>query len=330
MLEVSDISKIYGTRTVVDRVSFTVPKGEILGFLGPNGAGKTTTMRIITGYVPPTTGTAKVAGFDVQEQPLEVKRRLGYLPEHPPLYPEMLVRPYLEFTARIRGVPRRQLKARTDRAIERCGLQAVAGRLIGVLSKGYQQRVGLAQAILHEPDLLILDEPTVGLDPTQIREIRSLIKSFAGEHTVILSTHILAEVTMTCHRVMIINEGRIAAEDTLEALAARGGGGRVLVRFARPAEDAPAALRAVPGVAAVDVPDAKDGALVASQRPGQDAREAIAALAVGRGWGLLEMRPITRSLEDIFIDIIRGEAAPAPDHGGGAATPAPDAGGSAA
>jgi len=322
MLEVSDITKVYGIRTVVDRVSFTVPKGEILGFLGPNGAGKTTTMRIITGYVPPTSGTVKVAGFDVQEQPLEVKRRLGYLPEHPPLYPEMLVRPYLEFTARIRGVPRRQIKARTDRALERCGLQAVAGRLIGVLSKGYQQRVGLAQAILHEPDLLILDEPTVGLDPTQIRDIRSLIKSFAGEHTVILSTHILAEVTVICHRVMIINEGRIAAEDTIQALASRGGDGRVIVRFARRPDGAEAALRALPGVASIAALEGGEGAFSIVMDPGRDAREEIAALAVGRGWGLLEMRPITRSLEDVFIDIIRGEVvdpAPAAAPGGPAA-----------
>jgi gliding motility-associated transport system ATP-binding protein len=321
MLEVSDITKTYGTRTVVDRVSFSVPKGEILGFLGPNGAGKTTTMRIITGYVPPSSGTAKVAGFDVQEQPLEVKRRLGYLPEHPPLYPEMLVRPYLEFVARIRAVPRRQIKTRVDRAIERCGLQAVAGRLIAVLSKGFQQRVGLAQAILHEPDLLILDEPTVGLDPTQIREIRSLIKSFGGDHTVILSTHILAEVTMTCSRVLIINDGRIAARDTLEGLSARGGGGRrVLVRFARPDAGADAALRAVPGVAGVE---SQDGALSVEMRPGADAREEIAALAVGRGWGLVEMRPITLSLEEIFIRIIRGEdgeaTAPPTGEGGPAA-----------
>src|SRR5262245_51328191 len=292
MLEVSDITKIYGTRTVVDRVSFTVPKGEILGFLGPNGAGKTTTMRIIAGYVPPTSGTAKVAGFDVQEQPLEVKKRIGYLPEHPPLYRDMLVRAYLDFVARLRGVPRRQVKPRVDRALERCGLGDVSGRLIGLLSKGYQQRVGLAQAILHEPDLLILDEPTVGLDPTQIRDIRALIKSFAGDHTVILSTHILAEVRLTCHRVIIINDGRIAAEDTVEALEARGGG-RVLVRFARRAEGAEAALRMLAGVASVATQEGPDGALVVSQRAGQDAREEIAALAVGRGWGLLEMRPIT-------------------------------------
>src|SRR5258705_9210267 len=247
MLEVSQVSKIYGTRTVVDCVSFAVSKGEILGFLGPNGAGKTTTMRIVTGYVPPTSGTAKVAGFDVLEHPLEVKGRIGYLPEHPPLYREMLVRSYLEFVARIRAVPRRQVKARVDRALERCGLGTVSGRLIGLLSKGFQQRVGLAQAILHEPDLLILDEPTVGLDPSQIREIRQLIKSFAGEHTVILSTHILAEVTMTCDRVLIINEGRIAAEDTMQALAARGEGTRrIAVRVARAGDGVEGQIRAIP------------------------------------------------------------------------------------
>ena len=308
MLEVSQVSKIYGTRTVVDRVSFAVSKGEILGFLGPNGAGKTTTMRIVTGYVPPTSGSSKVAGFDVLDQPLEVKRRIGYLPEHPPLYREMLVRSYLEFVARIRAVPRRQVKARVDRALERCGLGSVSGRLIGLLSKGFQQRVGLAQAILHEPDLLILDEPTVGLDPSQIREIRQLIKSFAGEHTVILSTHILAEVTMTCDRVLIINEGRIAAEDTLEGLAARGERNlKVTVRLARPVEGVVAALGSLPGVDHAAAQDGAVGGYLVAMKEGQDARETIATLAVQRGWGLLEMRPLTLSLEEIFIRIIRGE-----------------------
>src|SRR6266508_54956 len=209
MIEVSGLRKVYGDRPAVDGITFSVGRGEILGFLGPNGAGKTTTMRVLTGYVAPTAGTARVAGFDVQENPIEVKRRIGYLPEHPPLYREMTVRPFLRFAATVRRVPRKDVGSRVDRAIERCGLQQVAGRVIGNLSKGYQQRVGLAQAILHEPDVLILDEPTVGLDPSQIREIRQLIKSFAGLHTVILSTHILAEVTMTCSRVLIINEGRI-------------------------------------------------------------------------------------------------------------------------
>jgi ABC-2 type transport system ATP-binding protein len=310
MLEVSDISKTYGGRTVVDRVSFAVSKGEVLGFLGPNGAGKTTTMRILTGYVPPSDGTARVAGFDVQAQPLEVKRRIGYLPEHPPLYREMLVRSYLQFVASIRGVPRKQMKARVDRAVERCGLTSVAGRLIGNLSKGYQQRVGLAQAILHEPDVLILDEPTVGLDPAQIREIRQLIKSFSGEHTVVLSTHILAEVTATCTRVLIINEGKIAAEDTLERLAARGESTRRLaVRLARPGEGAETALRTLPGVVRAQPEDGVPGGFLLEIQAGQDGREDVASLCVSRGWGLVELRPITLSLEDVYIRIVKGEAA---------------------
>lgn len=310
MIQVTNLVKVYGGRAVVDDVSFSVSKGEILGFLGPNGAGKTTTMRILTGYVPPTSGTASVAGFDVQEDPIEVKRRIGYLPEHPPLYREMVVRPFLRFVATIRGVPRADVNRRVDRAMERCGLASVSGRLIGNLSKGYQQRVGLAQAILHDPEVLILDEPTIGLDPTQIREIRDLIKGFAGDHTVILSTHILAEVTMTCSRVLIINDGRIAAQDTLEALAARGERTRRLqVRLARDGDGVAAALREVPGVLAVGRDVGGDGAWIVEYSGDRDPREAIAARAVERGWGLLEMRTLTLSLEDIFIRIIRGEAA---------------------
>src|SRR3989441_2458663 len=263
MIEVAGLTKAYGDRLAVDGISFSVDKGEIVGFLGPNGAGKTTTMRVLTGYVSPTSGTARVAGFDVQEAPIEMKRRIGYLPEHPPLCREMIVRPFLRFVASIREVPRKEIDARVDRAIERCGLQQVAGRLIGNLSKGFQQRVGLAQAILHEPDVLILDEPTVGLDPSQIREIRQLIKSFAGAHTVILSTHILAEVTMTCNRVLIINEGRIAADETMEALAARGGGGRGSdLRLARGGGGAEGQIRAIPGVLNVRREDGQDRAFV--------------------------------------------------------------------
>jgi ABC-2 type transport system ATP-binding protein len=310
MIEVSGISKVYGGRSVVDGVTFSVSKGEILGFLGPNGAGKTTTMRILTGFVPPTAGTAKVAGFDVQQDPIEVKRRIGYLPEHPPLYREMIVRSFLRFVATIRGVPRAQIAARVDRAIERCGLSSVAGRLIGLLSKGFQQRVGLAQAILHEPDVLILDEPTVGLDPSQIREIRQVIRGFAGEHTVILSTHILAEVTMTCSRVLIINDGRIAAEDTLAGLEARAGRTRRIgLRVARAGDGVAAQIQAIPGVLAVRREEGKDGAFLIETDGAHDLREEIAGRAVGQGWGLLELRPITLTLEDIFIRIIRGEAA---------------------
>ncbi|PYT17433.1 MAG: MFS transporter [Acidobacteria bacterium] len=310
MIEVAGVTKRYGERAAVDGIGFSVSQGEILGFLGPNGAGKTTTMRILTGYVPPTSGTARVAGFDVQEHPIEAKRRIGYLPEHPPLYTDMLVRPFLRFVATIRGVPGKDINARVDRAIERCGLAPVAGRLIGNLSKGFQQRVGLAQAILHEPDVLILDEPTVGLDPSQIRDIRQLIKSFAGAHTVILSTHILAEVTMTCNRVLIINEGRIAADETLEQLAARGGKTRrIALRLARPGDGVEGAIRAIPGVLSVIREGGQDGAFVVETEGTRDAREAIAQAAVTHGWGLLEMRPITLSLEDIFICIIQGEEA---------------------
>ena len=310
MIEVAGLTKIYGNRAAVDGIGFSVNKGEILGFLGPNGAGKTTTMRILTGYVAPTSGTARVGGFDVQESPIEVKRRIGYMPEHPPLYVEMLVRPFLRFVASLRGVPRKEMNARVDRAIERCGLQPVAGRLIGNLSKGYQQRVGLAQAILHDPDVLILDEPTVGLDPSQIRDIRHLIKSFAGEHTVILSTHILAEVTMTCNRVLIINEGRIAADETLERLAARGERTRrIALRLARATDGVEGQIRAIAGDLDVTREGGQDGGFVVETESARDVREEIARAAVAQGWGLLEMRAITLSLEDIFIRIIRGEEA---------------------
>ena len=308
MIGVTDLTKEYSGRAVIRDLSFQVARGEILGFLGPNGAGKTTTMRILTGFVPPTRGTVRVAGFDVQDEPLEVKRRTGYLPEHPPLYREMLVRPFLRFVASIRGIPRQMVRQKVDRAIERCGLTEVSGRLIGLLSKGYQQRVGLAQAILHEPDVLILDEPTVGLDPSQIREIRHLIRSFGGDHTVILSTHILAEVTMTCSRVLIINEGEIAAEDTLEALTARGGGaGRIALRLARPGPRTDEQLGAIDGVVGVKRDDGAPGAFVVETERGRDVREELGARAVGEGWGLLEMRPLTPSLEEIYIGIVRGE-----------------------
>jgi len=311
VIEVSGVTKKYGERAAVDGVGFTVSRGEILGFLGPNGAGKTTTMRILTGYVPPTSGTARVAGFDVQQNPIEAKRRIGYLPEHPPLYTDMLVRPFLRFVATIRDVPRKEINTRVDRAIDRCGLIPVADRLIGHLSKGYQQRVGLAQAILHDPDVLILDEPMVGLDPAQIIDIRQLIKSFAGAHTVILSTHILAEVTMTCNRVLIINEGKIAADETLEQLAARGERTRrVTLRLARPGDGVEGPLRAIPGVLSVSRDDGQEGAFVVETEGSRDLSEQIAHAVVTHGWGLLEMRPVTRSLEDIYIRITqRADAA---------------------
>ena len=223
MIEVKNLTKRYRDRIAIEGLNFSVNEGEILGFLGPNGAGKTTTMRILTGFLPASEGTAKIAGFDVFEQPMEVKRRLGYLPETPPLYPEMTVRGYLEFVARLKGVPRRQVEQEVDRVCSLTSVKLVLDRVIKNLSKGYRQRVGVAQALLNNPPVLILDEPTEGLDPTQRAEIRSLIRGLAGNHTVILSTHILHEVTMTCEKVLIINQGKIVAFDKIKNLASAYG-----------------------------------------------------------------------------------------------------------
>lgn len=221
MIEVVHLGKRYGEIVAIDDVNFSVAKGEILAFLGPNGAGKTTTMRILTCFMPATSGTAKVAGFDIFESPMEVKRRIGYLPDNPPLYPEMTVSEYLQFVAKIKGVPNQRIKAALASALEKCNLGDVARRLIGNLSRGYRQRVGLAQAMIHNPDVLILDEPTVGLDPKQIIEIRELIKGLGGEHTIVLSTHILPEATAVSQKVVIINRGRIVAVDSQERLSAQ-------------------------------------------------------------------------------------------------------------
>ncbi len=218
MIEVRNLTKRYGDLVAVDQVSFTAQKGEIVGFLGPNGAGKTTTMRIITGFLPATSGTVKVEGFDIFDDSHEVRKRIGYLPENPPLYADMTVRAYLEFVGRIKGIARAKLNDAVDRALQRCGLTDVAHRVSGHLSKGYRQRVGLAQAILHEPDVLVLDEPTIGLDPRQIRDIRTLVRELAGQRTVILSTHILLEVVQICQKVVIINEGRVVVEDQIDHL----------------------------------------------------------------------------------------------------------------
>jgi gliding motility-associated transport system ATP-binding protein len=237
MIEVHELTKRYGDREAVSGVSFSVARGHVLGFLGPNGAGKTTTMRILTGFLPPSSGTAKVAGFDVFTQSAEVRRRIGYLPENPPLYPDMTTRSYLKFVARLKAVPRPRVNEACDRVIERTGLQPVAGRLLSHLSKGFKQRVGLAQAMIHEPEVLVLDEPTIGLDPRQIIEIRSLIKDLSGDRTVILSTHILPEVSQVCDKVVIINDGRIACEDTIANLTRDATLEEVFLRFiARDAE----------------------------------------------------------------------------------------------
>ena len=253
MIEVQHLTKRYGTVTAVDDVSFKVERGEILGFLGPNGAGKTTTMRVLTGYMPPTEGKAVVAGYDVSEQPIEAKRRTGYLPETPPLYPDMTVSEYLLFCARIKGIPRGDRKARVMTAMERTRVADMAKRHCGKLSKGYKQRVGLAQALLHNPDVLILDEPTAGLDPKQIIETRRLIKELGGDHTIILSTHILPEVSQTCQRVVIINRGHVVAVDTPENLTAKLRGSEAMyVEIDAPGSDAQRILADLAGVTHVD------------------------------------------------------------------------------
>jgi ABC-2 type transport system ATP-binding protein len=314
VIEVQHLTKRYGPVTAVDDVTFRVERGEILGFLGPNGAGKTTTMRVLTGYMPPTEGKALVAGFDVLEQPVEAKRRTGYLPETPPLYPDMTVRDYLAFVARIKGVPRNDRKSRVGAVMERTRVADMAKRRCGNLSKGYRQRVGLAQALLHNPDVLILDEPTAGLDPKQIIETRRLIKELAGDHTIILSTHILPEVSQTCQRVVIINRGRVVAVDTPENLTARLRGSETMyVQVDAMGADVEGALRTVPGVTRVAVADSREqvvGLEVDSER-GRDVRRELAAAIVTRGWGLLELRPMRMSLEEIFLSLTTEDVAAA-------------------
>ena len=316
MIEVQHLTKRYGPVTAVDDVSFRVEKGEILGFLGPNGAGKTTTMRVLTGYMPPTEGKAIVAGYDVFDKPVEAKRRTGYLPETPPLYPDMTVRDYLMFVARIKGVPRGERKSRVLSVMERTRVADMAQRHCGKLSKGYRQRVGLAQAILHNPDVLILDEPTAGLDPKQIIETRQLIKQLAGDHTIILSTHILPEVSQTCQRVVIINRGRVVAVDTPENLTARLRGSETMyVQIDSAGADVTAALQAIPGVTRVAPAGPVSGvpSYEVDSDSGRDVRRELASTIVTRGWGLLELRPMRMSLEEIFLHLTTEEsAAPAP------------------
>ena len=312
MIEVDHLTKQYGSLVAIKDLTFSVEKGEVVGFLGPNGAGKTTTMRILTCFQPATMGTARVAGFDVFDEPMEVKRRIGYLPEHPPLYRDMYVESYLDFVAQIKGVPSRNRGSRVDDAMVRCGITDRAKQLIGQLSKGYRQRVGIAQAILHDPDVIILDEPTIGLDPNQIQEIRRVILGLGREHTVILSTHILPEVEKTCDRVIIINRGRIAAVDTPENLTAGASGNRrYYVAVSGDLEAAAGAIREVGGV--VDVRRADDNQALEIEASGEaDMRPSIAARLVERGLGLVELRPITAGLEDIFRELTRHEGQ-APD-----------------
>ena len=306
MIEVQDLARWYGTTPALRQVSFNVHKGEILGFLGPNGAGKTTTMRILTGYMPPSAGTARVAGYDVFYDSIEVRKRIGYLPETVPLYPEMTVWDYLDFCARLRGVTERD--AAIERVMEMTSIGEYADSLIGKLSKGYRQRVGIAQALVHNPDVLILDEPTIGLDPKQIIEIRNLIKSLAGDHTIILSTHILPEVSQTCSRVLIINDGVIVAEDTPERPSARvRGAEHIYLQVAHPAPEIPAELEKVQGV--LGVRTRAEGVYEIETTLGTDRRADIATRVVQRGWGLLELRPLSLSLEEVFLKLTTSEEA---------------------
>ena len=312
MIEVQHLTKRYGRVTAVHDVSFRVERGEILGFLGPNGAGKTTTMRILTGYMPATEGNAIVAGFDVFDQPLEAKRRTGYLPETPPLYPDMSVSEYLDFVGKIKGIPSADRRARVQYVMGRTRITDMANRLCGKLSKGYKQRVGLASALIHNPDVLILDEPTAGLDPKQIIETRELIKELAGDHTIILSTHILPEVAQTCQRVVIINKGHVVAIDTPDNLTARLRGSETMyLQLDASGADAAASLTRVPGVTRVVESDRRDGMVgyEVDSESGRDVRRDLARAVVSSGWGLLEMRPMRMSLEDVFLSLTTDEAA---------------------
>ncbi len=314
MIQVEGVTKRYGPKTAVSNISFEVERGEIVGFLGPNGAGKTTTMRILTGFLPPTLGTASVAGFDVGKSPIEVKRRIGYLPESPPLYPEMEVGDYLRFVAAIKRIPKREISRRVDAVLERTATGAVRDLLVGKLSKGYRQRVGLAQALIHGPEVLVLDEPTSGLDPKQIIEVRGLIRSLAGEHTILLSTHILPEVAGTCGRVIIINEGRIEASDTPENLTAQlQGANSLLLDIEGPSEQVRERLELDLAVRKVVEHEARNGRTVWRVEADKDENltRRLAEAVVTSGWGLYGMQSLGLSLEDIFLKLTSDESAAA-------------------
>src|SRR5213594_3126356 len=310
MIEVEKLTKNYGPFTAIRDVSFSVAPGDIVGFLGPNGAGKSTTMRILACFMPASSGSARVAGYDVFRDSLEVRKRIGYLPENVPLYGDMRVGPYLDFVAEVKGIARRERKSQVADVMDRCLITDVQNRLIGKLSKGYRQRVGLAQAIVSDPHVLILDEPTIGLDPKQITEIRSLIKSLAGDHTVILSTHILPEVSMVCDGVVIINKGSIVAQGPIDTLVDQFfPTARVEVEIAGPSAAVHAGMRAIPGVVAVQGVTVTDsaGRYVVEAARGRDVRAEIFALASQQRWRLLELRQVGTTLEEVFMRVVAGE-----------------------
>ncbi|HVM59691.1 MAG TPA: ATP-binding cassette domain-containing protein [Verrucomicrobiae bacterium] len=310
MIKVEDLTKRYAGVTALNGVSFEVQRGEIVGFLGPNGAGKSTTMRILTGFIPASAGRAQVAGLDVFENSLEVRERVGYMPENNPLYTDMRVSEYLKFRAKLKKLPRAERAERIPEVMELTGIKDVSHRIIGQLSKGYRQRVGLADALLAEPDLLILDEPTIGLDPVQIRQVRQLIKDLGKRHTILLSTHILPEVEMTCNRVIIIHHGRILASDAPENLTKTlNAGGLIEVEIRGPGSEVQAKLRAVDGVESVQAKQLEDGwvRVTLTPKPGVDPREKIYQAVVSNGWTLRELMRSRTTLEDIFVQITREE-----------------------
>jgi ABC-2 type transport system ATP-binding protein len=302
MIQVSHLTKLFGPRAAISDLNFEIKKGEVVGFLGPNGAGKSTTMKILTGFMPATEGTASVAGFDVFDHPIEVKKTIGFLPETPPVYPEMSVQDYLDFAARLHQVPVKSVAQATAASMEKTGLSDVRKRLIGNLSKGYRQRVGLAQALVHNPQVLILDEPTVGLDPKQIIEIRELIKSLAGNHTVILSSHILPEVTATCQRIIVINKGHIVAEDTLEQLTARIQKALIYTLMVKnPSSEGIEGIKKIKGVQGVTPQGSK---LTIEMKSGShEIRDQVVEVAVNKQMGVLEFSPEKISLEEIFLQL---------------------------
>ena len=317
MIKVEGLTKRYARHVAVNNISFEVGQGEIVGFLGKNGAGKTTTMRVLTCFLPPTAGKASVAGFDVLEQSIEVKKRIGYLPETPPVYPEMEISTYLTFVAKLKGLPGGDIKKRVDEVCERTAIADVKDTIIGKLSKGYRQRVGLAQALIHNPPVLILDEPTSGLDPHQQREARQLIASLSGDHTIILSTHILSEVEQSCSKVIIINNGQIVASDTVANLHTRRGASEsVFVEVAgAPANQIKQALEKISGVASVESHDAKDGlaAFAVHSLENRSIRPDLARAVVQAGWNLNTLRPIGESLEEIFLELTKSETSTTKD-----------------
>jgi len=324
MITVKELTKKYARTTAVDRISFEVQKGQIVGFLGPNGAGKTTTMRMLTCFLPPTSGAATVAGFDVLEQPLEVKKRIGYLPETPPLYPEMETSEYLAFVGKLKGLVGNDLNKRVDYVCERCAIADVKQKLLGRLSKGYRQRVGLAQAIIHNPDVLILDEPTAGLDPKQINETRDLIKGLAGDHTIILSTHILPEVEQTCEQVIIINKGKLVATDSVHNLQSRARGAEtILLELAGRNGDLDQTavarrLGQVAGVSRVQFKTKHGNRNIFEVESQQGfVRGDLARAVVEAGWDLNELKSAAISLEEIFLQLTGAEASGAADEAAG-------------